>query len=150
MKKVQTTFIHIKLQVSRKEIPGEEWEDNMKLIVLLGRILFSSIFISGGLKHLADPGMVSYAASAGVPLPGVLVPLSGLLALAGGLSILFGVKAKWGGWAIAAFLLPVTFTMHAFWMVSDPQHRMLQTAMFSKNLSMLGGALLVAYFGSGP
>ena len=122
----------------------------MKLIVLLGRILFSSIFISGGLKHLSDPGMVGYAASAGVPMAGVLVPLSGLLALAGGLSILFGVKAKWGAWAIVAFLIPVTFTMHAFWMVSDPQTRMLQTAMFSKNLSMLGGAFLIAYFGSGP
>jgi len=122
----------------------------MKLMVLLGRILFSSIFISGGLKHLADPGMVSYAASAGVPLPGVLVPLSGLLALAGGLSILFGVKAKIGGWMIVVFLIPVTLMMHAFWTVSDPQVRMVQAAMFSKNFSMLGGAMLIAYFGSGP
>ena len=122
----------------------------MKIFVLLGRILFSSMFISGGLDNLTDPGAIKYAASAGVPLPSVLVPLAGILALVGGLSVLFGYKAKWGAWMIVAFLVPVTFMMHAFWMVTDPQMHMFQMVNFSKNLSMLGGALLITYFGSGP
>ena len=40
--------------------------------------------------------------------------------------------------------------MHAFWAISDPMMRMVQQAMFMKNLAMLGGALLITYFGAGP
>jgi putative oxidoreductase len=122
----------------------------MKLIVLLGRMLYSAIFISAGINHLTNPQMAGYAASAGVPLPGVMVPLSGLIALVGGLSILFGYTAKLGAWLIVAFLVPVTLMMHAFWTVTDPQMHMMQMVNFNKNLTMLGGAFLITYFGSGP
>jgi putative oxidoreductase len=40
--------------------------------------------------------------------------------------------------------------MHAFWAVPDPIMAGIQQAMFMKNLSMLGGALLLTYFGAGP
>jgi putative oxidoreductase len=40
--------------------------------------------------------------------------------------------------------------MHNFWIATDPMARMIQMAMFMKNLSMLGAALIIAYFGSGP
>jgi putative oxidoreductase len=40
--------------------------------------------------------------------------------------------------------------MHAFWNVPDPMMRQIQMAFFMKNLAMLGGALLVAYWGAGP
>ena len=72
------------------------------------------------------------------------------MALAGGLSIATGCYAKFGGWLIVLFLLPVTFMMHNFWAVTDPSMAQMQQIMFIKNISMLGGALLIAYFGSGP
>jgi len=56
----------------------------------------------------------------GTPLAGLLVPVSGVMALAGGLSIAAGYKARWGAWTLAAFLIPVTFMMHAFWKLQDP------------------------------
>jgi putative oxidoreductase len=40
--------------------------------------------------------------------------------------------------------------MHRFWAVSDPMAARIQQLMFMKNLSMLGGALLIAHFGAGP
>lgn len=122
----------------------------MKLIVLLGRIFYSAIFILGGIDNLVDAKAVSYAASAGIPFPSVLVPLAGLVALLGGMSILLGLKAKIGGWLLVLFLVPVTLMMHNFWAVADPQMRMMQMINFEKNLSLLGGAILIAYFGSGP
>jgi putative oxidoreductase len=64
--------------------------------------------------------------------------------------VAIGYRARMGAWLIVLFLVPVTLTMHAFWAVHDPQMAQLQQAMFMKNLSMLGGALLVAYFGAGP
>jgi len=95
-------------------------------------------------------GYIGYAAQAGVPAPGLLVPLSGVIAILGGLSITLGYKAKIGGWLIVLFLVPVTFKMHAFWAVTDPMMHGMQLAMFWKNVSMLGAALLITHFGAGP
>lgn len=121
----------------------------MKYIVPAGRVLFALIFINSGFSHFQS-GIADYAAAQGVPIASVLVPLSGLLALLGGLSIALGYRAKTGAWLLVLFLVPVTITMHAFWKISDPQQQQLQMAMFMKNISMLGGALLIAWFGAGP
>lgn len=121
----------------------------MKLIVLIGRILFAALFLMAAPNHFTN-GAVQYAASQGVPLAAVLVPISGILALLGGLSLLLGLKANWGAWLLVLFLLPVTFFMHRFWTATDPSAAQLQQIMFMKNLAMVGASLLVAYFGSGP
>ena len=121
----------------------------MRYVVLAGRILFALIFITAAPRHFSQEG-VRHAADLGVPLAQLLVPISGAMALAGGLSLAAGYKARWGAWLLAAFLVPVTLMMHAFWKLHDPGAIHVQQAMFAKNLSMLGAVLLVAYFGSGP
>jgi putative oxidoreductase len=40
--------------------------------------------------------------------------------------------------------------MHKFWGISDPLAAQTQMIMFMKNVSMLGGALLISKFGAGP
>ena len=121
----------------------------MKYLVLLGRILYAAIFIMAAPGHFAA-GTIGYAASQGVPMASIAVPMSGLIALAGGLSILLGYRAKWGAWLIVLFLAPVTVMMHNFWAMTDPNMAQIQQIMFMKNLSMLGAALMIAHFGSGP
>jgi putative oxidoreductase len=121
----------------------------MKYLPLLGRILLSLIFISSGLKHFSSD-TINYGASAGVPGASFLVPLAGIIAIVGGLSIILGYKAKWGAWLLVIFLIPVSFVMHAYWNIQDPMQHQIQHIMFLKNMSMLGGALLLTYFGSGP
>ncbi|MBS0654604.1 MAG: DoxX family protein [Verrucomicrobia bacterium] len=121
----------------------------MKFVALLGRIFYSLIFITSALQHFT-PGTIAYAANAGVPLPILLVPCAGIMAFVGGCSILFGYKARWGALLLILFLVPVTLMMHQFWESSDPAMESMQKIMFFKNLSMLGGALLISYFGSGP
>lgn len=121
----------------------------MKPLVLIGRILFAAIFLMSAPKHFTS-GAIQYAASQGTPLASVLVPISGLLALLGGLSLLLGFRARWGAWLLVLFLVPVSVMMHRFWAVSDPMMAQMQQIMFMKNVAMTGGALLVAYFGSGP
>jgi putative oxidoreductase len=123
---------------------------DLKLLVPLARIFYSFIFIFAGIGHFTNPQMVGYAQTQGVPMAPFLVPLAGLLALVGGVSVLLGYKAKWGAWLLVAFLVPVTLVMHRFWGLTDPQAAMTQMVMFEKNLAMLGGALLITHFGSGP
>jgi len=83
-------------------------------------------------------------------MAGLLVPASGILALVGGLSILLGYRAKMGAWLLVLFLVPVTVMMHNFWAVKDPMMAQMQMAMFLKNVTMLGGALLISQLGAGP
>jgi len=90
------------------------------------------------------------ATASRVPAPGVLVPIAGLIALAGALSVLLGYRAKQGAWLLVVFLIPVTLYMHKFWGLTDPMMVQMQQAHFLKNVGLLGGALLIAYFGSGP
>ena len=116
---------------------------------VLGRTLFATIFLIAGPGHFNDSA-VQYAASQGVPMPEILVPVSGVLAMAGGICVLLGLWARLGAWLLVLFLVPVTLAMHDFWNVADPAEAGLQQAMFLKNLSMLGGALLIAHFGGGP
>jgi putative oxidoreductase len=121
----------------------------MKYAVLLGRVLYSAMFVMSPFTHFSAQS-IAYGRQAGVPLAELAVPLAGLLAGAGGLSILLGYRAKLGAWLIVLFLVPVTLTMHAFWAVPDPMMAQMQLGMFLKNLAMLGSALLIAYFGAGP
>jgi putative oxidoreductase len=118
-------------------------------VVLLGRLFFATIFLTAGPNHFTKQA-IGYAASQGVPLASVVVPVSGLLAIIGGLSILLGYRAEIGAWLIVLFLVPVTFMMHKFWTVTDPMMAQVQMIMFMKNVAMLGGALLLSQFGAGP
>lgn len=120
-----------------------------KYIVLLGRICYSAIFILASINHFSR-ATISWAASQGVPMASVFVPLSGLIGLLGGLSILLGYKARYGAWLVVIFLIPITFSMHQFWNEPDPMVVKMQQIMFLKNLSMIGAALLISRFGSGP
>jgi putative oxidoreductase len=113
-------------------------------VVVLGRFLFTAIFLMSGVGHFSKQ-TIGYAASQGVPLASIAVPLSGVLALAGGLSILLGYRAKLGAWLIILFLVPVTLMMHNFWAVMAQ----MQMIMFMKNVSMTGAALMITQFGAG-
>ena len=117
--------------------------------MLLGRISFALIFVMSGFTHFSKQ-TIGYAAAQGVPLASIAVPLAGIIALLGGLSILLGYRAKLGAWLIVLFLVPVTLTMHKFWEISDPMMAQMQMIMFMKNVSILGGALLISQFGAGP
>jgi putative oxidoreductase len=118
-------------------------------VVVLGRFLFALIFLFAAPNHFTRQTIV-FSASQGVPWAAIAVPLSGVVAIAGGLSILLGYRAKLGAWLIVLFLVPVTLMLHKFWTVQDPMMAQIQMILFMKNVSMLGGALLISQFGAGP
>lgn len=119
------------------------------LVVPLARLLFALILVMSGFTHFSGQ-TIAHAASQCVPLASFAVPFSGLIALAGGLSILLGYRSKIGAWLIVLFLVPVTLMMHKFRGINDPIVAQTQMAMFMKNVALIGGALIISYFGSGP
>jgi putative oxidoreductase len=117
----------------------------MDVVFLLGRILFVSPFVWSALKNHFNPGGVEYARSAGAPAPEVLVPAAGVAALVGSASLALGVWADVGALILVAFLVPVSYYMHAYWKLDDPQQRIMQQVQFVKNLGLLAGALIIFY-----
>jgi putative oxidoreductase len=139
-----STFSHAQTQSQSVALPALAGP-----IALLGRFLFALIFLMSSPMDFSHQ-TIAYAASQGVPLASIAVPLSGIIALAGGLSILLGYRARIGAWLIVLFLAAVTPMMHNFWTVADPMMHQTQFIMFMKNLSMMGGALFISQSGAGP
>jgi putative oxidoreductase len=114
----------------------------MREMFLLGRLLFGGYFLFNAFNHFANVGMMSqYLASRGIPLPGLAVVATGILLAVGGLSVLLGVYPRIGVAALILFLVPVTLLMHQFWAAEGPA-RMTETANFTRNLALLGSAMM--------
>lgn len=115
----------------------------MSALFWIGRILFAMIFIMSGLNHFTQiDGMSQYAGSKGVPAPRFFTAFTGLMILAGGISILLWWLVPIGTWLLIIFLLPAAFFVHDFWALEDPRAKQTELAHFMKNLSLSGAALL--------
>jgi uncharacterized membrane protein YphA (DoxX/SURF4 family) len=114
---------------------------------VVGRLLLGYIFITSGWSHLSKLGPTAgYAASKGVPAPKFFVAFSGVMILVGASLIILGWHRFIGAGLLVLFLLPVAFTMHAFWKETDPMARMNEMSHFQKDLGLAGAAMLVAYY----
>ncbi|OPG97534.1 hypothetical protein B2I21_16905 [Chryseobacterium mucoviscidosis] len=123
----------------------------MDYLLLIGRILFSIIFILAGINHLRDFNhTVQMAGKFNAPFPKLSAAAMSLISIAGGLSVSLGFYSKFGALLLFIFLIPTTFIVHRFWGLSDKQQKAMQLVHFNKNLSLLGVTLMIMYFGSGP
>ena len=114
----------------------------MRIPFLIGRLMFGGYFIMSGVNHFKqNQQMTQYAAAKNVPKPDVAVKATGALLIAGGASILLGVKPKLGALAVMGFLAGVSPVMHDFWKAEKPEQRMSDMINFTKNMALVGGAM---------
>jgi putative oxidoreductase len=112
------------------------------LSLLSGRALLSAMFISTGFSKVgAYAGTQAYMESVGVP--GLLLPAVIALEIAGGLAILAGYQTKIAALLLAGFTLLAAIIFHGDF--SQP----MQSILFSKNLAIAGGFLLLFAHGAG-
>lgn len=116
-----------------------------KYIPLIGRILLSAIFIiSGVMKIFNFTQTQQYMAAYGMPVTSFFLACALLIEILGGLSVLSGYKAQWGASVLAVYLIPTTLIFHSNF---ADQAQMIH---FMLNLTIIGGLLMVTYFGPGP
>ncbi len=119
---------------------------------LVGRILLALMFVISGFGKIgAFADTTVYMASAGMPaidwlLEGLLI-LTILVELGGGAALVMGWKTRPAALLIFLFTGLVTLVFHRFWAV-PPDEAMGQQLMFMKNLSVMGGLLVL--FAHGP
>lgn len=113
-------------------------------VSFLGRVLLSLIFIISGIAKVMDPaGTIAYIESAHLPLPQVAYGVSLIVELGLGLALLLGFKAQLAAAGIALFTFVTALMFHSN--MADP----VQVIMFLKNITIIGGLLVVIAFGPG-
>ena len=111
-------------------------------LVLTGRALLSFIFIMAGASKIgAYAGTQSYMESMGVP--GGLLPLVIALEIGAGAAVLLGWGSRLAALALAGFSVMAAVVFHA-----DFNDQM-QTILFTKNLAIAGGLLMIVAHGPG-
>lgn len=120
----------------------------MSVVILIGRILFSMIFVGSALGgHLGQTeGTAAYAESRGVPNSKLLTQLSGALILLGGLGVILGIWMDLAALGIAAYSLVTAFMVHHFWTDEDEMVKQGEMTNFMKNLAIAGGAIILFGF----
>jgi putative oxidoreductase len=110
---------------------------------LIGRILIGRFFLIAGFNRFARLNMTAgYARMNRTPAPKLAVGGTGVLLLLGGASLLLGFHPTIGVILLAILLLPISFMIHNFWAIQDPQARIGELAQFQKNIAILGLLLM--------
>lgn len=113
-------------------------------ISLLGRVLLSLVFIVSGVGKVLDPaGTLAYIESAHLPMPQLAYAVALGVELGLGLALLLGFRAQLAAAGIALFTFVTALVFHSN--MADP----LQVIMFLKNMTIVGGLLIVIAFGPG-
>ena len=116
----------------------------MEIVMFIGRILFAAMFVLSGINHFTKAeAMTGYAQFKGVPQPKLANLVSGVILLAGGLSVILGVVADLGALVVSILLVIMAVLMHDFWKQTDPQAQQTEMIGFLKNISMAGGGLFM-------
>lgn len=117
---------------------------------LIGRVLISFIFLFDAFDSIfyfkdTRETMIIY----GLTWHPDFLLISGILILLlGGTLVLIGYRSGFGAILLLLYWVPVTFIVHSFW--NDPEDiRRLQSVLFTKNLAIIGGLLMVLVNGSG-
>lgn len=117
----------------------------MQFIPLIGRTFLATIFIHAAINKIFDFAPTqTMMTEKGLPLAGILLGGTIVFQILGGLSLVLGYKTRLGAWLLILFLIPTTVIFHDFWDVPA------EKIDFLKNLSIMGGLLMITYFGAGP
>jgi putative oxidoreductase len=121
-----------------------QWQD---FLLLVGRVVLGWIFVFYGWGKLFTIAQYS------TTFPGrglspwmayIAVPVEFFV----GVALLLGFATRYSVLILLFFMLVASFSSHAYWSVPDAQ-RGNQTAHFWKNISMMGGLLLLFITGPG-
>ena len=135
----------------------------MNVTYTIGRIFLSVLFIVAGVQKAMDVRNIAKMLEDNkVPIPDQIVPYLGAMPkyealgyliaaieIICGLMVLIGLKARWAALVLIVFTACTIIFVHHFWdMQGDALIQNRADAL--KNLSIMGGLLLIVAVGAGP
>ena len=114
------------------------------LLNLASRVLLAQVFLIAGIQKIPERGYAGtqgYMAKFGVPAD--LLPLVIVLEIGGALALMLGFQTRLAALALAGFCVASAFIFHS------NLGNGLEALMFTKDLAMAGGLLLLVQYGGG-
>lgn len=119
-------------------------------VFALARVLLALIFVmSGAGKIFSFTDTAAFMADHRMPVAPLFLVGAIVFEIVGGVLIMLGYKTRIGALMLIVFLIPTTVIFHEFWGLGGDEARA-QMIHFMKNVSILGGLLLLYSHGPGP
>jgi putative oxidoreductase len=119
------------------------------VILLLGRLALGTIFVKSGIQKLLTlSAFAASLASRGIPESSVWAVIGATVECIGGILIVTGLKTRYASMLMILFVIVATAISHRYWEFADAARRA-QEIQFFKNVSIIGGFLLLFASGSG-
>lgn len=117
---------------------------------LAARICLSAVYLYSGIAKLLDiPAGMAEVAGFGLPAPSVLLALTILVQLGGGLLVLVGLWTRLAAFLLLGFTVVATALAHnPFGLEGIELQRQLTTSL--EHLAIVGGFILLIAGGAGP
>jgi putative oxidoreductase len=121
------------------------------IIDLLGRIFISVIFIYEAYDTIFYiPQTRAEMTKSGITWQQDTLLYGGAFFLVvGGLMLLFGYRAKLASFLLLCYWIPITFLVYDWWNYSDAGEQRWRAIIFMKNISIMGGLLVMLVHSSG-
>ncbi|MFJ1572957.1 DoxX family protein [Pseudomonas sp. NPDC088322] len=118
-------------------------------IILLARILLMILFVLSGWSKLTGfEGTVSYFTSIGAPAPTLAAAIAVIMEFFVAIVLILGFYTRPLAMLFALFVVGTALIGHPFWNMVEPA-RSANMTQFFKNMSIVGGLLLLAVTGAG-
>jgi putative oxidoreductase len=118
-------------------------------VVVAGRTLLGAIFLLSGISKVMDwSSSAAYMEAQGFVAVPFFLAAAALIEIVGGLAVITGTAARLAAVVLILFLIPTTVIFHDFWALEGAE-RQNQMNHFLKNLSIMGGLLVLFGFGAG-
>ncbi len=114
-------------------------------LLLAGRALLGIYFIIPGISKVTGFASTSaYMTEHGVPLVPLLLVVTIILQIGGGISLLIGYRTQLVAFVLAGLTLVISLFMHDFWNYEEGIEQRHELQNFIKNLAIMAGLAFVA------
>lgn len=122
---------------------------NADLLILIGRILLAWIFVGSAYGAMTNfSGSVGYFRSLHVPAPELFTTMTVALEVLMSAGLILGIGTRYCAVLVLLFVLVATAIAHRYWEYPAGQ-QIGQYNNFLKNISIMGGAMLIFVTGGG-
>jgi putative oxidoreductase len=117
----------------------------------IGRCAFVWFYLTGAMDVLTNFHHISDQLTAKqVPVAPLVLLVALLLIFMGCLSLLLGWNTRYGAVMLFGLTIVAAVTMHDFWHIQDDALRATELGIFSRDIAICGGLLLMVGMGPGP
>ena len=116
-----------------------------------GRCAFVWFYLTGAMDILANFHRITGELEAKqVPVAPLVLLVALLVIFMGCISLLLGWHTRYGAVMLFGMTIVAAVTMHDFWHVADGAARATELGIFSRDIAICGGLLLMVGMGPGP